>query len=46
MSLLAQGVLEVIADILRSMPVPLQFEKFYMPDALRILDAMIEILDF
>ncbi|KZV96163.1 putative branched-chain alpha-keto acid dehydrogenase e1-beta subunit [Exidia glandulosa HHB12029] len=27
-------------------PVPLQYEKFYIPDALRILDAVVETLTF
>ncbi|TFY60432.1 hypothetical protein EVJ58_g5162 [Rhodofomes roseus] len=28
------------------MPVPMQFEKFYMPDSLRILDGIIEALTY
>ncbi|KAH8099530.1 pyruvate dehydrogenase [Cristinia sonorae] len=27
-------------------PVPMQYEKFYIPDALRILDAMVETLSY
>ncbi|THG97692.1 hypothetical protein EW026_g4359 [Hermanssonia centrifuga] len=27
-------------------PVPMQYEKFYIPDALRILDAMVETLNY
>jgi len=27
-------------------PVPMQFEKFYMPDALRVLDAVVETLTY
>jgi 2-oxoisovalerate dehydrogenase E1 component beta subunit len=30
----------------RSTPVPLQAEKFYIPDAVRILDALVETLTY
>jgi 2-oxoisovalerate dehydrogenase E1 component beta subunit len=29
-----------------STPVALQYEKFYIPDALRIMDAIVETLSF
>lgn len=29
-----------------STPVPMQFEKFYIPDPIRILDAVTETLTF
>jgi hypothetical protein len=35
-----------ILTILRSTPVGLQFEKFIIPDAIRILDAIMETLAF
>lgn len=29
-----------------STPVPMQFEKFFIPDALRILDGIVETLTY
>jgi hypothetical protein len=31
---------------LNSLPVALQYEKFHIPDSIRVLDAMIETLQY
>ena len=36
----------LLALVQFSTPVPFQYEKFYMPDALRIMDAIVETLQY
>ena len=39
-------VFMLISPPLNSIPVALQYEKFHIPDSIRVLDAMIETLQY